>query len=129
MKSPFQALQGNRFLGVARITFGSGGVPTTGFAPGHTFPGFSVARGTTGVYTMAFPAMRDAIPCYSITRATGLSGGIQHAVGLTFEHKGPSGAATGIGSFHTTGVVHENRDPADTDQIAIWFYATDSDAS
>ncbi len=128
MKQPLQSYQGNRCVGSAKVTFGSGGVPSCS-AGDNGIPGFNIARAAAGVYSMAFFPQVRANPNYSITRSTGASG-IFNIVGLTFESKGTSGAQqTGFGLFKIVSPVGVNQDPAASDQVTIYFYATDSDAT
>jgi len=128
MKQPLQAYQGNRCLGSAKVTFGSGGQPSCS-AGDNGIPGFNIARAAAGVYSMAFFPQVRVNPVYQITRSTGASG-IFQVVGLTLESKGLSGfQSTGVGLFKITGTHGANQDPAASDQVTILFYATDSEAT
>ncbi len=127
MKQPVQTYQGNRCIGSAKVTFGSGGVPSCSLGD-NGIPGFNIARAATGVYSMAFFPQVRVNPLYQITRSTGASG-IFNVVGLTLDPRGFSGAQqTGVGQFKITGTQGGLLNPADSDQVTIFFYATDSEA-
>jgi hypothetical protein len=121
MKGPIFGNQANRTIGLARVTIGTGGLPTGTVAGGF---GFGVSRGATGVYTMAFPAQRDMTVGYSFQAQSGAL----DVHGVTFNSR-PSGVATGLGSFTTRAPAGTVLDPAPGDVITIFYYATDSDAS
>lgn len=121
MDYPLYASQANRTVNLARVTIGTGGLPT-----GTTSGGFpiSVSRAATGVYTMAYPAFRDLTVNY---------GGFQSQSGTLIVHgqslnSRPSGSATGVGAFSTRLPAGTVLDPAPGDVLTIFFYASDSDA-
>lgn len=127
-KNTLQSYQGNRCIGVAKVTFGSGGVPSCS-AGDNGIPGFNIARSAAGVYSMAFFPQRNIAVQYSTQRVTGASGFLM-VRGDIFAPLGTSGAQnTGFGSFRTVGSNGAALSPADSDQISVWFFATDSDAS
>ncbi len=120
MDNPLFSPQANRSIGVNRVTIGTGGLPTGTVAGGF---GLSVSRGATGVYTMAYPALRDLTVGYSFQAQSGALG----VHGVTLNNR-PSGVATGLGSFVTRAPAGTALDPAPGDVISIFFYASDSDA-
>jgi hypothetical protein len=120
MDNPVFSPQANRTIGAARVTIGTGGLPTGTVAGGI---GFNVSRGATGVYTMAYPAQRDLTVLYSFQAQSGSLG----VHGVTLNPR-PSGVATGLGSFTTKLPAGTVLDPAPGDVITIFFYASDSDA-
>lgn len=121
MKNALSSYQANRAMGAARVTIGTGGLPTGTVSGGF---GFAVSRGATGVYTMAYPAQRDMTVDYGFQSQSGSLG----VHGVTFNCR-PSGVATGLGSFTTKLPAGTVLDPAPGDVITIFYYATDSDAS
>lgn len=121
MKSQVFSNQANRTIGIARVVFGTGGLPTGTVSGGF---GFAVSRGATGVYTMAYPAQRDMSVGYSFQSQSGSLG----VEGISLNSR-PSGVATGIGAFTTKLPAGTVLDPAPGDIVTIVYYATDSDAS
>lgn len=120
MDYPVYASQANRTLSVLRVTIGTGGLPTGTVAGGVPV---SVSRGATGVYTLAYPVQRDLTVMYGFQSQSGALG----VHGVTLNNR-PSGVATGLGSFTTRAPAGTVLDPAPGDVIAIFFYASDSDA-
>lgn len=121
MKGQLFSNQANRTMGLARVTIGTGGLPTGTVSGGF---GFAVSRGATGVYTMAYPAQRDMSVGYSFQAQSGSL----CVSGVSFNPR-PSGVATGLGAFTTKLPAGTVLDPAPGDVITIFYYATDSDAS
>ena len=122
MDNPVYASQANRTISVARVTIGTGGLPT-GTVSGN-FNGLSVSRGATGVYTMAYAATRDLTVNYGGFQS---QSGTLMVYGQSLSNR-PSGVATGIGAFSTRLPAGTVLDPAPGDVLTIFFYASDSDA-
>ena len=121
MDQPVYAAQANRTISVARVTIGTGGLPTGTVAGGLPV---SVSRGATGVYTMAYPALRDLSIVYGGFQ---VQSGTRAVYGQSLNSR-PSGVATGIGAFSTRLPAGTVLDPAPGDVLTIFFYASDSDA-
>lgn len=123
VQKDLKTLAGSRFLAVAKVTVGSGGVASVI----NGFPGLSIDRGGAGVYSLAYPILRDAVMHVEVTRATGASG-IQRCLVTAFNPR-ESGSSTGTALFRTVSATSAAQDPANGDILSIWFYATESDAT
>ncbi len=121
MKEQAYSYQANRTIGACRVTIGTGGLPTGPVTGGF---GLAVSRGATGVYTMAYPALRDLTVGYSFQ----VQSGALNVQGRSLDPR-PSGVATGIGAFTTRAAAGTVLDPAPGDVITIFYYASDSDAT
>lgn len=117
---PVSAVQGNRFVGAAVIKIGTGGMPTSVAG----YPGLSVTRGQTGQYSMAFPVLRDVKVNYTVQ----VSPSLAYIRGTQLQPRA-SGILTGIGQFFTCDASGRTVDGANGDEITVWFYASESDAS
>ena len=117
---PISAAQGNRFLAAATVLIGTGGLPTSVAG----YPGLGVTRLATGAYQMDFPPVRHMRVNYSVQASPSLA----YVRGITLAPR-PSGQLTGMGAFEVRTAAGLRADPQVGDEITIWFYASESDAS